>query len=319
MDQASNELVTIFGGSGFVGTQIVQMLAQKGFRMRIAVRRPDLAGHLRPLGAVGQIAPIQANVRNAESVAHAVRGASIVINLVGIGFERGNQNFDAIHIAGAHNVAAAAKAAGASRLIHMSILGADPRSPSSTARSRARGEVEVLATYPEAVIMRPSIMFGPGDGYFNLMAALARYAPIMPLIGGKSRFQPIYVRDVAQCIVTALDDDVTIGQTYNLCGPKVYTLRELVRYAADVSGKPRPIVPLGPAMARLQALTLELLPGRLMSRDNLASMTRDNVCDAPFPSVFRLEPTALEAVAPMWLAPEAIRSPFDVYREHSGR
>jgi NADH dehydrogenase len=186
-------------------------------------------------------------------------------------------------------------------------------------RSKGEGERVVAESGLDWTILRPSIVFGREDRFLNLFAWLARRFLVLPLGASEARFQPIYVRDVAQCVATALDEDVTIGKRYDLCGPKVYRLRELVRYAADVSGRPRPILSLGPAMARLQALALELLPGRLMSRDNLASMTRDNVCDAPFPSVFGLEPTALEAVAPTWLAPEAMRSPFDVYREHSGR
>src|SRR5690606_26495453 len=199
----SNTLVTIFGGAGFVGTQIVQVLARKGYRIRVAVRRPDLAGHVKTLGMVGQVMPVQANIRNKDSVARAIQGASIVINLVGIGYERGPQRFRAVHVMGARNVAEAALAAGAKAMVQMSALGADAQSPSGYARTKALGEAAVLEAFPQAVIMRPSIMFGPGDGFFNLMGKLARAFPVLPLIGGDTRFQPIYVGDVADAFAVA--------------------------------------------------------------------------------------------------------------------
>ena len=306
MDHASKELVTIFGGSGFVGTQIVQMLAQKGHRIRVAVRRPDLAGHLRPLGAVGQIAPIQANVRDPESVAHAVRGATIVINLVGVGFERGNQNFEAIHVAGARNVAAAAAAAGVRRLVHMSILGADPNSPSATARSRARGESEVLAAFPDAVVMRPSLIFGPGDGYFNLMASLSRFAPIMPLIGGRSRFQPVYVKDVASAFVVAAEGGVKPG-IYELGGPDVETQRQLLGRILHDIGRSNPLLPIGPGLARLMAAPMSLLPKPLLTADQVTMLQADNVVSAAAMrekrtlAAFGITPTPMEGVLPSYL------------------
>ncbi|WP_369684704.1 complex I NDUFA9 subunit family protein [Devosia ginsengisoli] len=206
MDRIEPRLVTIFGGSGFVGTQIVQLLAKRGHRIRVAVRRPDLAGHVKMFGSVGQVQPIQANIRNAASVQRAVTGADIVINLVGIGFSRGAQNFDAVHADGAAHVAAAAKAAGASTLVHMSALGVDRAAEvSAYAASKLEGEAAVLEAFPQAVIMRPSILFGQGDGFFNLMGALSRLFPVLPLISGDTRFQPAYVGDVADAFVLAAE------------------------------------------------------------------------------------------------------------------
>ena len=184
MESTSN-LVTIFGGAGFIGTQVVQLLARRGYRIRVAVRRPDLAGHVRPLGAVGQVMPIQANIRNRESVERAIRDASIVINLVGIGHESGKQRFRAVHAMGAKNIAEAAKALKVKELVHVSALGADAQSVSGYARSKALGETEVLEAFPQAVVIRPSIVFGPGDGFFNRYGMLARMLPVVPVIGGK--------------------------------------------------------------------------------------------------------------------------------------
>ena len=205
MDRDSPPICTVFGASGFVGTQVTQLLARGGFRVRAAVRRPDLAGHLKPLGDVGQIVPIQANIRNADSIARAVRGASVVINLVAVGYQRGNQRFATVNVDGAADVAKAAKAAGVTTLIHMSMLGAAAESESAFARSRAAGEAAVREAFASAIIMRPSLIFGPDDSYFNLMASLSRFFPVMPLIGGKSKFQPVYVGDVAQAFALAAD------------------------------------------------------------------------------------------------------------------
>jgi uncharacterized protein YbjT (DUF2867 family) len=312
-------LVTVFGGSGFLGRHLTRALARQGYRIRPAVRRPDLAFHLQPLGRVGQIHAVQANLRYPESVEAAVRGADVVVNLVGILFERGKQRFEAVQAEGAAAVARAAAAAGA-RLVNVSALGADPDSPALYARTKAAGEAAVLATVPGATIFRPSILFGPEDDFFNRFAAMARMSPALPLIGGgTTRFQPVFVGDVAHCFVAALDDGATIGGKYPLCGPRVYTLRELVRYVGEVAYTRRPIVALPPALGRMQALALEMLPGKLMSRDNLASMERDSVCDCAFPPGFGIVPTALEAVAPAYLAPEAAKSRYDDYRTQSGR
>src|SRR3954471_13110088 len=225
--QAHNDtLITIFGGSGFLGRHLVRALAKQHYRIRVAVRRPDLAGHLQPLGRVGQIHAVQANIRHAGSVEAAVRNSDIVINLVGILFERGRQRFDTVQTFGAEQVALAAAAHGA-RMIHVSALGANEDSPSAYARSKAMGEKAVLAARPAAVIFRPSTMFGPDDTFFNRFAALARMAPVLPLIGGgETRFQPVFVGDIAEAIARAVDGEAQAGQTYEIGGPEVMTLKQ---------------------------------------------------------------------------------------------
>ncbi len=300
---SSKTLVTIFGGSGFVGTQVVQALARRGYRIRVAVRRPDLAGHVRPLGTVGQVMPIQANVRNLASVERAVGGASIVINLVAIGYEAGRQRFRAVNTMGARHIAQAAKAAGAERLIHMSALGADAQSPSGYARSKALGEAEVLAAFPEAVILRPSIIFGQGDGFFNRYGGLARLFPVLPLIGGKARFQPIYVGDVAEAIVAAAEGRVKGGRAYELGGPEVATHRELVQRVLDKTGRSNPLLPVPAAIGKLMALPFAFLPwAPLLTADQVDLLQTDNVVtdaarqDKRTLAAFGVAPTAMDAV-----------------------
>ncbi len=303
----TNILVTVFGGDGFVGTQIVQLLARKGYRIRVGVRRPDLAGHLRPLGGVGQIVPIQANVRNAESVRRAVNGAQIVINLVGIGYERGRQRFRAVNTMGARNVAEAARAAGAEHLVHMSALGADAQSRSTYARTKALGEAEVLAAFPDAVIIRPSIIFGQGDGFFNLMGFLARLFPVLPLIGGKTRFQPIYVGDVADAFAAAAEGEVKGGRVYELGGPEVLTHRELMQRILHETMRHNPLVPVSAGLAKLLALPFGLLPKPLLTSDQVDLLQTDNVVspeairERRTLAAFGISATPMDAILPSYL------------------
>ena len=223
-------LVTVFGGSGFLGRHVVRALAKLGYRIRVAVRRPDLAGFLQPLGRVGQIHAVQANLRYPASVEAAARGADVVINLVGILFERGPQRFDAVQAAGAEAVALAAAAFGA-RMVHVSAIGADEQSPSHYARSKAAGEKLVLAAVPSAVILRPSVVFGPEDDFFNKFAAIARLSPALPLVGGgHTRFQPVFAGDVASAVVAAIEDRAKEGQIYELGGPEVHSFKELMQF-----------------------------------------------------------------------------------------
>jgi uncharacterized protein YbjT (DUF2867 family) len=275
MDQP--ELVTIFGGSGFVGTQIVQVLARAGYRIRVAVRRPDLAGHLRPLGGVGQVVPMQANLRNTESVQAAVRGAAIVINLAAVGVEKGKQRFRAINVMGARRVAEAAKAAGARALIHMSVIGADEKSPSLFARSRAMGEAEVRAVFPSAVIMRPSVVFGSEDEFFNKLGMIARMLPVMPLFGGKTKFQPVYVGDVAEAFGKAASGELKAGKTYELGGPDVLTNRELIERVLRETNRTNPILPLPAGVGKLLAFPLSILPKPLITAEQVTLLGIDNV------------------------------------------
>jgi len=305
--ELSNNLVTVFGGAGFIGTQVVQLLATKGYRVRVAVRRPDLAGHVKPLGFVGQVLPIQANIRDRDSVDRAVRGASIVINLVGIGHERGKQRFRAVHAAGARNVAEAAKALKVGSLVHLSALGADPEAPSLYARSKALGEADVLAAFPSAVVIRPSVVFGPDDSFFNRYGMLARMLPVVPVIGAKSRFQPIYVGDVAQAIVAAAEGAVKDGRIYEIGGPETATHQELVERVIADTGRTNLTVPLPAGIAKLMALPISFLPNPLITSDQVDQLQADSIVseaaqrDKRTLAAFGITPTAMDAILPSYL------------------
>ena len=306
--QANNDtLITIFGGSGFLGRHLVRALAKRHYRIRVAVRRPDLAGHLQPLGRVGQIHPVQANVRHTGSVEAAVRDADIVVNLVGILFERGRQGFEAVQAEGAHAVARAAAAAGA-RLVHVSALGADPESPALYARSKAAGEAAVLGTVPDATILRPSIVFGPEDDFFNRFAAMARLSPTLPLVGGGlTRFQPVFVGDVARAIAAAVGGRAAGGTIYELGGPEVKTFKALMEYVLAVTERRRLLVPLPFGLAKFQAYFLALMPKPLLTPDQVELLRADNVVSEAAQSerrtiaAFGIEPAALEAIVPSYL------------------
>ncbi len=273
----SEKRVTIFGGSGFVGTRLVQLLARRDWRIRVAVRRPDLAGHVRPLGRVGQIAPVQANVRYPESIAAAVSGADVVINLVGILTETSRQKFRAVHTMGARHIAEAAKRAGVGRLIHMSALGADAESPSAYFRSKALGEKEALEVLHSTIVFRPSIQFGEGDGFFSLYATLAQFLPVLPLIGGKTRFQPVYVGDVAEALARAAEGEGKAGKVHELGGPDIETNRQIIERVLRETGRSRPLLPLPRTLALLGATVTGLLPNPLLTRDQVRQLFIDNV------------------------------------------
>ena len=255
----SETLVTVYGGSGFLGRHVVRALASRGYLIRVAVRRPDLAGHLQPLGRVGQIHAVQANLRHAPSVEAAARDAHVLINLVGLLYERGRQRFDTVHAYGAEQVALAASAHGA-RLVHVSAIGADEHSRAAYARSKAEAERLVLAALPQAVIMRPSIVFGPEDDFFNRFAALARISPALPLIGGgATRFQPVFVGDVAAAIADAVDGNAKGGTIYELGGPEVRTFEELMRYVLATIERKRLLVPVPFFAAKIKAALAAIL------------------------------------------------------------
>jgi len=273
-------LVTVFGGSGFLGRHVVRALANRGYRIRVAVRRPELAGHLQPLGRVGQIHAVQANVRFPQSVEAAARDAGIVINLVGILFERSRQRFDAVQAQGAEAVASAASVAGA-RLIHVSAIGADENSPSRYARSKAAGERLVLAVQPQAVIMRPSVVFGPEDEFFNRFAALACISPALPLPGGgHTRFQPVFAGDVSEAIAKAVDGGAKAGAIYELGGPDVRTFKELMQFTLATIERRRLLVPVPFALMKLQATFLQFLPKPPLTPDQVELLKSDNVVTA---------------------------------------
>ena len=303
----SETLVTVYGGSGFLGRHVVRALAKRNYRIRVAVRRPDLANHLQPLGRVGQIHAVQANLRHAPSVDAAARDAQVLINLVGILFERGRQRFDTVQAYGAEQVALAASAHGA-RLVHVSAIGADEHSSSHYARSKAAGEQMVMSALPQAVVMRPSILFGPEDDFFNRFAAMARLSPVLPLVGGgHTRFQPVFVGDVAKAIVDTVDGQARGGTIYELGGPEVRTFKELMQYVLATIERKRLLVPLPFFAAKLQAMFLQFLPKPLLTPDQVELLRTDNVVSGSAIAEGRtlqglgIEPEPLEAIVPSYL------------------
>jgi NADH dehydrogenase len=310
-----DQLVTIYGGSGFLGRHVVRALAKRGYRIRVAVRRPDLALFLQPLGKVNQIVAVQANLRYPDSVARAAERSDVLINLVGILQETGSQSFARLQVDGADAIARAAARQGA-RMIHVSAIGADPASPSLYARTKAEGEARVFAACPDAVVFRPSLIFGPGDSFFNRFASLARALPVLPLAGGQSRFQPAFVGDVAEAIARAVDGTVPGGRVYELGGPEVGTLEHFVRYMLKTIRRKRAVVDLPAPAAKLQArmleiadtLTFGLLPDSLkLTRDQVTLLQNDNVVSEAAKAEGRtfeglgITPTAAEAVVPGYL------------------
>lgn len=304
-----SDLVTVFGGSGFIGRHVVRALVRRGYRVRAAVRRPDLAGHLQPLGAVGQIHAVQANIRNRASIDRAVAGADAVVNLVGILYETGRQRFDAVQGFGPGAVARAAAAAGITRMVQVSAIGADPESRSGYARSKAAGEAAVLEGQPGAVILRPSIVFGPEDDFFNRFAAMARISPMLPLIGGgHTRYQPVYVADVAEAAARAVEGRARAGTIYELGGPEIRTFRELMEFILAETGRSRLLVPVPFGLATLQARLLQLLPKPLLTVDQVRLLQHDTVVSQAAIDEERtltglgIDPTAMETVVPTYLA-----------------
>jgi NADH dehydrogenase len=297
-------LATVFGGSGFIGRYVVRALAAQGWRVRVAVRRPHVAYFLRSLGAVGQVEPIQANIRDDASVARAVQGADAVINLVGILYESGSQSFAAIQAGAPGRIARAARAAGAQHFIQMSAIGAQSDSPSVYARTKAEGEAEVLAAFPNATILRPSIVFGPEDGFFNLFASLARLSPFLPLIGGgTAKMQPVYVVDVANAVISALTNAEAQARTYELGGPRVYSFKELMELTISITGARVWLLPVPMSIAYLKAFFLGLLPKPLLTVDQVRLLGLDNVVAPGQPGLSDLgiTPTPAEAILPSYL------------------
>jgi uncharacterized protein YbjT (DUF2867 family) len=275
-----DRLVTVFGGSGFVGRNVVRIMAREGWRIRAACRRPDLAGHLQPMGRVGQIHAVQANLRYPDSVARAVEGADAVVNLVAIAYRSGPQTFNAVHVAGARAVAEAANKAGVGRLVHVSAIGADPRSRSDYARTKGEGEQAVLKAFPGALILRPSIVFGPEDEFFNRFAAMAQISPFLPLIGGgQTRFQPVFVGDLAAAIAAGCDGSGELGTTYEIGGPDVMTMRQVMERIQDWTDRRRWYLRLPFWLAKLMALATWPLPNavRPLTADQVTLLQMDNI------------------------------------------
>jgi uncharacterized protein YbjT (DUF2867 family) len=317
-------LVTVFGGSGFVGRHAVAALAAGGWRVRAAVRRPDLAGHLQPMGDVGQIHAVQANVRFPDSVRRAVEGADAVVNLVGILAKSGPQTFQAVHTAGARAIAEAAGAAGAKTLVHVSAIGADKRSKAKYGRTKGAGEAAVLERFPDAVILRPSLVFGPEDQLFNRFAAMAGFSPFLPLIGGgKTKFQPVYVGDVAAAIAATCAGRATPHMIYELGGPEVVTFRELLDKTMAWSGRRRLYLRIPFWVAKLGALLTLPLPNSLrpLTVDQIRLLQADNVVSKVAQAEGRTlaglgieHPHSMDAVVPGYLERFQAHGQFAHYR-----
>lgn len=317
-------LATVFGGSGFIGRYAVAALAKQGWRVRAAVRRPDLAGFLQPAGLVGQIYPVQANLRYPQSVQRALAGSKAVVNAVGVLSSDGRQTFRAIHVEGARAIARAARETGAMRLVHISAIGADRKSASSYARSKGEGEAAVLEEFPDAIILRPSVVFGPEDEFFNRFAAMARISPLLPLIGGgRTRFEPVFVGDVAAAITACLAGQGKPGTIYELGGPEVLSFRRILELTQEWSGRSRRYLPMPFWLAKLQALLTWPLPSSLrpITYDQVRLLQKDNVVSAAAKAEGRTlaglgiaAPHGVAAIVPTYLERFRARGQFAHYR-----
>ena len=309
--------VCMIGGSGFVGSSIADQMAAAGKRVLVLTRSRPNAMKLTVLPTV-EVAV--ADVHDPAALRRAFEGMDAVVNLCGILHETRRQSFESCHVELPRKVAEAAKACGVRHLLHMSALGAAADAPSEYLRTKARGEAALrqAAGILPVTIFRPSVIFGAGDRLLNLFASLARM-PVVPLAGAQARFQPVWVEDVARCFVDSLGDPRTFGQAYELAGPRVYTLAELVALAATISGRKARIVSLPGPLASLQAFTFEHLPGKLMTRDNLRSLSVDNVAASGFPAIFGFRPSPIEAVVPAYLAPTGARAAYSRHRHYAGR
>jgi uncharacterized protein YbjT (DUF2867 family) len=321
----TRQVVTVFGGSGFIGRHLVRKLASNGAEVRVAVRDIEAAQFLKPAGNVGQIVPWQTDINVPAQVATAVAGADVVVNLVGVLYERGKRTFQRMHVDAAADVAAAARAAGVKRFIHMSALGADAGSDAAYAQSKAAGEQAASSAFPGATIFRPSVVFGPEDSFFNMFAGLMRFMPVMPVIGapamprisfggddlvsidffgdGGCKFQPVFVGDVAAAMVHAIDDPASSGETYELGGPRVYSFKQIMELLLAVTERKRTLVPVPLGVAEVEAMFLQWLPKPLLTPDQVKLMQTDNVVSGKLPGLDALgiDAAAAEAILPTYL------------------
>jgi len=294
-------VVTVIGGTGFVGRYVVKLLAMAGYTIRVIARRPDLARALKTSGNVGQIVLMSGNIAEPESLRGKIEDSYAVINLTGLMFESGKQSFFNVHERGAEKLAQMAKAAGVKHFIHMSALGVDKAHNSTYARSKLLGEKAVFAAFPEATILRPSVIFGPEDRFFNQFAAMASLSPALPLLGGgHTKFQPVYVGDVASAIAACITRPNTSGQIYELGGPHIFTFREILEYIMLVTGKQRRLIPIPLSMASLASFGFELLPQPPLTRDQVELLKYDNVVNAGAKTFgdLGINPTAVDVVVP---------------------
>jgi NADH dehydrogenase len=301
---ATRRVAAIFGGSGFVGRYVVKRLAQQGYVVRVAVRDPEGALFLKPMGVVGQIVPLYASVTNEGTVNRAVEGADVVVNAVGILSESGSATFPAIHTEGAERIARLSAASGVGRLVQISAIGADTASPSSYGASKGNAEQAVLRAFPTATILRPSLVFGLEDKFFNRFAAIARLSPIMPVIAGNTRMQPVYVGDVADAVMAALASNATAGKIYELGGPRVWTFREILAFILKQTRRNRRLVDIPLGLARLQANILQYVPGKPLTPDQLLMLQKDNVVadGALGLGDLGITPTPVELIVPAYLS-----------------
>lgn len=300
----SPPLVTLFGATGFIGRHVVRRLAAKGARIKVACREPSDGLHLQPLGNVGQIALVRADLKSEASVAKMLEGARAAINLVGILYESGRSTFAEVHGELPARIGHAARAADVESVVHISAIGADPGSASAYARSKAKGETNLRGAFEEAVILRPSIVVGPEDGFFNRFAQMAMISPALPLIGGgRTRFQPVYVGDVADAVMAGLERREARGEVFELGGPRVYNFAELLRYMLEVTGRKRALVDLPYGIAAMQARVLEYLPAPPLTRDQIELLKKDNVVAAEAKTLgdLGLTPTPIETVVPHYM------------------
>ncbi len=311
--------VTVLGGSGFVGLHLSRLLAERGIGCCVPTRNREHAK--RELLVLPNVSIVEANVHDDADLDRVLSGADAVVNLIGILHESGKQSFQRAHADLPHRVVQSCVRTGVKRYLHMSALCADPAGPSNYLRSKGEGEERAAAAAAQGIdvtVFRPSIVFGRGDSFINLFATMLRFAPLIPLGSPNARFQPVWVEDVARAMTDALSDQATFGQRYDLCGPNVYTLRELVRMTGRAVDCPRPILGLGRTLSFLQAAVMELSPVKLITRDNVRSMSVDNVCGCGWPEVFRFRPAALEAILPTYLGSHRCRA-NDGFRMRAGR
>ena len=320
--RARGEIASIIGGSGFIGRHVTAAMAAQGWRIRIICRRPDLAGFLQPLGDAGQIAFVQANVRDADSLRPALAGSRVVLNLAGILRERGRQTFQAVHVDGARAVARAARQAGAERFVHVSALGADAGSPAAYGRSKAEGERQIRMTFPEALIVRPSLVIGPEDAFFNLFAEMARFSWVLPLIGhGATRFQPVCVGDVAAAIARLARGKGEKGSIHELGGPEIFTFRDLLSLMLRIIRRRRLLLPIPFSLARVMAWPMQFIPGAPLTPDQVRMLQRDSVVSQAAIREGRtleglgLTADGIEAVAEEYLARYRPQGQFTTVRE----
>ncbi|MGD0104574.1 MAG: complex I NDUFA9 subunit family protein [Rhodopila sp.] len=301
---ATRRVATVFGGSGFIGRYVVNRLAQQGYVVRVPSRDPEGALFLKPMGAVGQIVPLYASVTNEATVRRAVEGAEVVVNLVGLLADSATATFEAVHAEGAERIARLSAAAGVSRLVQISAIGADPASPSRYGSTKGKAEQAVLAAFPAATILRPSLVFGLEDKFFNRFAEIARLSPIMPVIAGDTKMQPVFVGDVADAVMAALALPGAQGKVFELGGPRVWTFREILAYILKATRRNRRLLDIPMAIARLQASIMQHLPGKPLTPDQLLMLARDNIVSEGALGLtdLRITPTPVELVVPQYLS-----------------